>query len=43
MAGGSPRDGIPALKNPKFASASEVKFMRDDEQVLSIDSGYARN
>jgi hypothetical protein len=43
MAGGPPRDGIPALKNPKFASASEEKFMRDNEQVLSLDIGYARS
>jgi hypothetical protein len=36
MSGGPPRDGIPALTAPKFVSAAEAGFMRDDEQVMGV-------
>lgn len=36
MSGGPPRDGIPALTDPRFVSATEATFMRDDEQVLGV-------
>ena len=43
MGGGPPRDGIPALFNPKYVGAGESDFMRDDEQVLGLEiDGEAR-
>jgi len=37
--GGPPRDGIPAIDNPKFLSASEVSFMQEDDLVIALDRG----
>lgn len=34
--GGPPRDGIPAIDAPKFISPNEVKFLRDDDIVISF-------
>ena len=43
MSGGPPRDGIPALTNPKYVSADEAGFMKDDERVLGVAlNGVAR-
>jgi hypothetical protein len=39
MSGGPPRDGIPALTNPRYVSSSEADFMRDDEDVLGLVVG----
>lgn len=39
MSGGPPRDGIPALTEPKFVPAAAASFMRDDEQVLGVFLG----
>ena len=36
MSGGPPRDGIPALTNPKYVSADEAGFMNEDERVLGV-------
>ncbi len=36
MSGGPPRDGIPALNQPKFIPAAQAAFMRDKEQVLGV-------
>ena len=36
MAGGPPRDGIPALTDPKFISAATTERLQDDEQVLGV-------
>lgn len=36
MQGGPPRDGIPAINNPKFLKASEADFLEDDDEVLAI-------
>jgi hypothetical protein len=41
--GGPPKDGIPALINPKYVSAEQAKFMRDQEQILGVVlNGLAR-
>lgn len=41
--GGPPKDGIPALTNPKYVSAGQAEFMRHNEQVLGIVlNGVAR-
>jgi len=36
QAGGPPKDGIPALMNPKFVSADEVDFLSDEDRILGI-------
>jgi hypothetical protein len=43
QSGGPPRDGIPALSEPKYVTAAKSDFMRDDEQVLGVFlNGVAR-
>lgn len=43
LSGGPPKDGIPALLNPKFATGRKVTFMGADEQVLGVVvAGVAR-
>ena len=43
LSGGPPKDGIPALDNPKFIAGKKANFMRADEQVLgTVISGIAR-
>ena len=43
QSGGPPRDGIPALTNPKYAPAAKADYMRPDEQVLGVFiNGVAR-
>ena len=39
LSGGPPRDGIPALTNPKYVTSSEADFMSDDEDVLGLEMG----
>jgi hypothetical protein len=39
QSGGPPRDGIPALSEPKYAAAAKADFMRGDEQVLGVFLG----
>jgi hypothetical protein len=34
--GGPPRDGIPALTNPKYVPAAKADYMREEEQVLGV-------
>ncbi len=36
LSGGPPKDGIPALFNPKFVIGQKANFMRVDEQVLGV-------
>ncbi|UCE78552.1 MAG: DUF3179 domain-containing protein [Nitrospiraceae bacterium] len=43
QSGGPPRDGIPALFDPKFVAADKADFMRDDEMILGVfHNGIAR-
>jgi hypothetical protein len=37
--GGPPRDGIPAIDDPRFLAAAEARFLRDDERVLGMVRG----
>ena len=39
LSGGPPPDGIPALDDPKFDTASEVDWLEDDEPLLSLTLG----
>ncbi|MCF7763338.1 MAG: DUF3179 domain-containing protein [Verrucomicrobia bacterium] len=34
--GGPPRDGIPAINNPKFLSAAEATFLEDSDLVIGL-------
>ena len=36
LSGGPPKDGIPALLEPKFVGAEQAEFMKADDQVLGI-------
>ena len=36
MSGGPPRDGIPALMSPKYVSAREASFLRENDQVIGV-------
>lgn len=43
IAGGPPRDGIPALFDPKYLPADKAGFMQAGEQVLGVVvNGIAR-
>ena len=43
QSGGPPRDGIPALFEPKTLPAKWVDFLEDDDQVLGVvHKGIAR-
>lgn len=35
--GGPPRDGIPAIDNPKFVSVNDATFVNDEDRVIGID------
>lgn len=36
LAGGPPKDGIPALLEPKFVSAENADFMGPEDQVIGV-------
>jgi hypothetical protein len=36
LPGGPPRDGIPALTDPAFVTASRASFLKDDDRVLGV-------
>ena len=36
LAGGPPKDGIPALLEPKFVSADETDFLNPDDPVIGV-------
>lgn len=43
LSGGPPRDGIPAINEPKFESADEADWLRDKDRVLAlVIQGQAR-
>jgi hypothetical protein len=37
QSGGPPRDGIPALSEPKYIAAAKADFMQPDEQVIGVN------
>ena len=39
MSGGPPKDGIPAIDNPKFAKSSEINSIADTEPVIGVVIG----
>lgn len=36
QSGGPPKDGIPALTEPKYVAAASADYMRPDEQVIGV-------
>lgn len=40
--GGPPRDGIPAIDKPRFVSAKEAHFLRDDDRILGVERNGIR-
>ncbi|MBS3919813.1 MAG: DUF3179 domain-containing protein [Deltaproteobacteria bacterium] len=36
LSGGPPKDGIPALLEPKFVQPDQAKFLRPEDQVIGI-------
>ncbi len=41
LAGGPPKDGIPALLKPTFVSMEQAGFLKDDDQVIGVVVGDA--
>lgn len=39
VSGGVPKDGIPALTNPRFVAASEATYLSDDSRVIGVRIG----
>lgn len=37
QSGGPPKDGIPALTEPKYVAADKADFMQPDEQVIGVN------
>ncbi len=43
LAGGPPKDGIPALSNPKLLGADEASYLQPDDRVIGVElDGVAR-
>ncbi len=43
LAGGPPKDGIPAINNPKFTTAKKANFLKPEDRVIGIFySGVAK-
>lgn len=43
LPGGPPRDGIPALTNPRFEKVAEFDWMRPDDRLMALErNGVAR-
>jgi hypothetical protein len=39
LSGGPPKDGIPALLQPKFVAADQAKYLDGDDQVIGVVIG----
>ena len=39
LSGGPPKDGIPAILDPKFTASTEVDFLRDSDAVIGVEIG----
>jgi len=43
LSGGPPKDGIPAILNPRLISARDAVFMKPDDEVIGVVvGGHAR-
>ncbi|MBW2148158.1 MAG: DUF3179 domain-containing protein [Deltaproteobacteria bacterium] len=39
LSGGPPKDGIPAILNPKFIQPGRADFLKPDERVIGVRAG----
>lgn len=39
LSGGPPKDGIPAILNPKFVKSNKANFIKPEDQVIGIRIG----
>ncbi len=39
LSGGPPKDGIPAILDPRFTPAEEATFLNDDDMVIGVAEG----
>ena len=39
LSGGPPKDGIPAILQPKFVSTNKADFMKPEDQVIGVRIG----
>lgn len=39
MGGGPPKDGIPAILDPRFIPAREATFLEDHDQIIGVVEG----
>ena len=39
FSGGPPKDGIPAINNPKFVNLEEVGYLKDDDIIIGVVEG----
>jgi hypothetical protein len=39
LGGGPPKDGIPAIMKPRFLTADEATFLRDDDTIIGVVEG----
>lgn len=42
LSGGPPKDGIPAIDNPKFKPAAEIRHIGEREPVITVEIGAER-
>lgn len=39
LSGGPPKDGIPAIMEPKFIPSGKASFLKPDDQVIAVQLG----
>ncbi len=39
LSGGPPKDGIPAILDPKFVTGTKVDYLRDSDAVIGVEIG----
>jgi hypothetical protein len=39
LSGGPPKDGIPAILEPKFLNADQATFLKDSDQIIGVKIG----
>lgn len=39
LSGGPPKDGIPAILDPKFVAGTKVDYLRDSDAVIGVEIG----
>lgn len=37
LSGGPSKDAIPSLSDPKFVTAKEARYMKDDDRVIGVE------